>query len=46
VLEDPLARQLLLRDMQRDWLLMKDRYDRFTEFWQMVADEAQEHTGS
>jgi len=41
IIDDPLARQMLLRDMQRDWLLMKQRWESFVEFWEVIrADMA------
>lgn len=42
VAEDPLLRQLVLRDMERDWRQLKDRYSRFDEFVEMVRRDLDE----
>lgn len=39
---DDIARQILLRDMQRAWQDMKRRYSEFEEFWALVRDSATE----
>jgi hypothetical protein len=36
ILVDPIKRALLLRDMERDWRLLRDRWRSFTEFAEMV----------
>lgn len=39
ILDDPIQRQLLLRDMERDWKAMKRRYESLREFWEAVAND-------
>lgn len=36
VAEDPLLRQMVLRDMEREWKQLKQRYGHFREFVDMV----------
>jgi hypothetical protein len=40
VVADEFLSQLILRDMQRDWLTLKRRYESFEEFWRMVRADA------
>ena len=42
VAEDPFTRQLVLNDMEREWLAFKRRYERFTEFTAMVRRDLEE----
>ena len=42
ILDDPVARQLLIRDMQRDWVAMRERYHDLIEFWELVRAEVSE----
>jgi hypothetical protein len=42
VAADPLLRALVLRDMEREWKQLRERYERFAEFIEMV--EADLHT--
>lgn len=37
VATDPFVRQLVLREMEREWRQLKARYEHFTEFIAMVA---------
>lgn len=39
IVEDPVARQLLLRDMERDWRALKARWERFAEFVDLVLGD-------
>lgn len=39
ILDDPVQRQLLLRDMQRDWITMKQRYEHLIEFWETISSD-------
>lgn len=36
VATDPFLAQLVLRDMEREWLALKRRWEDFEEFWAMV----------
>lgn len=36
---DPLAVQMLLREMERDWKELRRRYEQFSEFWSMVRKD-------
>lgn len=36
VVTDPLMREMVLRDMERDWKQLKNRYSHFAEFAEMV----------
>jgi hypothetical protein len=36
VAQDDFMRKLVLRDMERDWKTLQERYERFREFWPMV----------
>lgn len=40
IIEDAVAMQILLRDAERDWKAMHDRYGHLTEFWEMVRKDA------
>lgn len=40
VTADPFIAQLVLRDMEREWRQLKQRYDQFEEFWDMVRQDA------
>ena len=42
VKEDPFTRKLVLRDMEREWLQLRARYERFGEFLQMVERDIEE----
>jgi hypothetical protein len=37
VVADPFSRQLVLRDMERDWKQLRSRYEQFAEFTEMVS---------
>jgi hypothetical protein len=39
VLEDPFKRQLVLREMERDWRTLKRRWEHMQEFAQMVLKD-------
>lgn len=41
VVQDPMARELLLREMARDWKSMKRRYGHMVEFIALVQAEAE-----
>jgi hypothetical protein len=38
IVQDPMSREILLRDMEREWRQLRERYDRFVEFAKMVDD--------
>ena len=42
IAHDPMARQILLREMERAWHDMKRRYAEFDEFWRLVRTDAEE----
>lgn len=42
IIDDPLRRQMLLRDMEREWQALKRRYMEFTEFVDMVRRDVTE----
>lgn len=39
VAADPLMRSMVLRQMERDWKSMKERYHDFKEFWHLIESE-------
>jgi hypothetical protein len=39
VATDPLLRKMVLADMERDWRTLKQRYENFQEFWQLLREE-------
>lgn len=39
VVKDPMATRILLADMEREWKALKDRYDRFDEFRELVLSD-------
>lgn len=45
ILDDPFQRQLLLSNMQRDWVQMKERYESLIEFWTLIQHDIAD-TGS
>jgi len=40
IAQDPVSFQVLLNQMEREWLGMKQRYDHLKEFWKMVQEDA------
>lgn len=42
VAEDPFTRQLVLNDMEREWMALKRRYEQFAEFAAMVRRDLEE----
>ena len=40
IVDDPIMRQVLLRQMERAWNELKRKYDTFDEFWRMVGKDA------
>lgn len=42
VIEDPLLRAMVLRDMERDWKALRQRYSNFQEFWSLVQGDLAE----
>lgn len=42
IIQDDLKRQIVLRDMERDWVNLKGRYSDFIEFWHLLRDELKE----
>jgi hypothetical protein len=45
VAADPLLRRIVLRDMERDWLAFRRRYEQFAEFWPLVTGQAPASAG-
>lgn len=45
VVADEFLTRLVMRDMERDWKTLRRRYERFSEFWQMVEGDVGEATG-
>lgn len=41
VATDPFMRQLVLRDMEREWKALKRRYEHFAEFLEMVRTDVE-----
>lgn len=41
VAEDPLMRQVLIREMERDWRAFKARYEHFEEFSELLEGEVE-----
>lgn len=39
VVEDPMLRQMVLRDMERDWRALRQRYEDFNEFWVLIQGD-------
>lgn len=39
VVEDPFLAKLVLSDMEREWRVLKRRYEAFREFWEMVQGD-------
>ena len=37
--DDPISKELVLREMKRDWQDLRDRYREYSEFWQLVEEE-------
>lgn len=40
---DPVTREIILRNMERDWRAMQDRYEDFEEFWSLVQEKVSAH---
>lgn len=45
IIADPFKRELLMREMEREWRALKSRYDRLAEFVDMVLSDM-EHVGT
>jgi hypothetical protein len=39
ITDDPKLAAMVLADMERDWRALRNRYDEFAEFWDMVCRE-------
>lgn len=39
IADDPFAKKLVLRDMEREWHQLRARYERFSEFLEMVEQD-------
>jgi hypothetical protein len=39
IADDPFAKKLVLRDMEREWHQLRARYERFSEFFEMVEQD-------
>ncbi len=39
VAKDPITREIVLRDMEREWRNLKSRYNAFDEFWRLVQED-------
>lgn len=44
VAEDPFLRQLVLRDMEREWRTLERRYRDFDEFWRLIQGSTEAAT--
>jgi hypothetical protein len=44
VARDPLLVELVKRDMERDWVALRARYEQFDEFWRMISAEVPQIT--
>jgi len=42
IVEDPLTTKILLKDMERDWMTLKRRYQHMQEFFSMVREDIEE----
>lgn len=40
IIDDPLKLKIVLADMQREWKQLRQRYDLYNEFWDMIRKEA------
>lgn len=40
IARDPLLAGIVLADMEREWRQLKNRYDEFTEFWEMIRRDS------
>lgn len=38
VRQDPIAREIVLRAMHREWLALKRQYETYAEFWDLVQE--------
>jgi hypothetical protein len=34
--QDPISREIVLRDMEREWIRFRQRYEQFEEFWDLI----------
>ncbi len=41
VVDDPIQRSILLRDMERDWKALRKRWESFSEFWDTVRADVE-----
>lgn len=39
IVQDPILSALLRRDMERDWRALRQRWEDFEEFWQLVKED-------
>lgn len=46
VADDPFTRQLVLRDMEREWKQLRARYEHFEEFVAMVGEDVEALTAA
>jgi hypothetical protein len=42
IMDNPIQRAILLRDMERDWRALKKRYESIVEFWDLLNSEVSE----
>lgn len=45
VLQDPIARALLLREFERDWKQFRARYEHLAEFWDVIRPDGEAQAG-
>jgi hypothetical protein len=43
IIQEPLTMRLLLAAMRRDYVMLRQRYEHMTEFWDMIRGEADSH---
>lgn len=39
IVANPISAQILLRQMERDWVDLKRRYESFAEFWALIQED-------
>jgi hypothetical protein len=41
IVDNPLLNELLRREMERDWRALRQRWEDYTEFWQLVKEASE-----
>jgi hypothetical protein len=44
--QDPIAKEIALRDMRREWLALQSRYKGYQEFWTLIQEAVPETVGA